>query len=62
MEGRVRELALFNLGIDSPLRGWDLVALKVRDICHGDHTLSATLLCASGAAIAGAQDDAKGFV
>ena len=36
MEGRVRELALFNLGIDSKLRGCDLVALKVRDICHGD--------------------------
>ncbi|MGR4871813.1 tyrosine-type recombinase/integrase [Variovorax sp. LARHSF232] len=36
MEGRVRELALFNLGIDSKLRGCDLVGLKVRDICHGD--------------------------
>lgn len=36
IEGRVRELALFNLGIDSKLRGCDLVALKVRDICHGD--------------------------
>lgn len=34
MEGRVRELALFNLGIDSKLRGCDLVALKVRDVCH----------------------------
>lgn len=32
MEGRVRELALFNLGIDSKLRGCDLVALKVRDV------------------------------
>ena len=30
--GRVRELALFNLGIDSKLRGCDLVALKVRDV------------------------------
>ena len=30
---RVRELALLNLGIDSKLRGCDLVALKVRDIC-----------------------------
>jgi hypothetical protein len=30
MEHRVRELALFNLGIDSKLRGCDLVALKVR--------------------------------
>jgi len=37
MENRVRELALFNLGIDSELRGCDLVSLKVRDICHGDH-------------------------
>src|SRR5436309_10170511 len=36
MERRVRELALFNLGIDSRLRGCDLVPLKVRDVCHGD--------------------------
>jgi integrase len=36
MEGLARELALFNLGIDSKLRGCDLVALRVRDICHGD--------------------------
>lgn len=36
LESRVRELALFNLGIDSKLRGCDLVALKVRDACHGD--------------------------
>jgi hypothetical protein len=36
LEGRVRELALFNLGIDSKLRGCDLVALKGRDVCHGD--------------------------
>ena len=36
MKGRVRELALFILGIDSNLRGCDLVALKVRDVCHGD--------------------------
>ena len=34
MEGRVRELALFNLGIDSKLRGCDLVSLKLRDFCH----------------------------
>src|SRR5476651_1629222 len=33
---RLRELALFNLGIDCKLRGCDLVGLKVRDICHGD--------------------------
>jgi integrase len=33
---RLRELALFNLAIDSKLRGCDLVKLKVRDIAHGD--------------------------
>jgi len=36
MEGRARELALFNMGIDSKLRGCDLVALKFLDVCHGD--------------------------
>lgn len=40
MESRVRELALLNLGIDSKLRGCDLVALKVRDVCHGDQVAS----------------------
>ena len=30
-----RDLALFNLGIDSKLRGCDLVALRVRDIAQG---------------------------
>ena len=40
MESRVRELALFNLGIDSKLRGCDLVSLKVRDVCHGDQVAS----------------------
>jgi integrase len=34
-EHQTRELALFNLGIDSKLRGCDLVALKLRDIQHG---------------------------
>ena len=32
VEGRVRDLALFNLAIDSKLRGCDVVALKVDDI------------------------------
>lgn len=40
MESRVRELALFNLGIDSKLRGCDLVSLKVRDVCRGDQVAS----------------------
>jgi integrase len=32
----VRDLALFNLIIDSKLRGCDLVALRVRDVTHGN--------------------------
>ena len=44
MESRVRELALFNLGIDSKLRGCDLVSLKVRDICHGDQVASRAMV------------------
>jgi len=36
MDQRTRELALFNLGIDSKLRACDLTSLQVRDICHGD--------------------------
>jgi integrase len=32
VEGRIRDLALFNLAIDSKLRGCDLVALKVDDV------------------------------
>jgi integrase len=31
---RTRGLALFNLAIDSKLRSCDLVALRVRDVCH----------------------------
>ncbi|MBS0443379.1 MAG: tyrosine-type recombinase/integrase [Proteobacteria bacterium] len=44
MEGRVRELALFNLGIDSKLRGCDLVGLKVRDVCHGDQVATRAIV------------------
>ena len=36
IEGRVRELALFNLGIDSKLGGCDLVAPRIRNVSHGD--------------------------
>lgn len=36
MAGRSRDLAVFDLGIDSKLRGCDLVKLRVRDVCHGD--------------------------
>lgn len=44
MDGRVRELALFNLGVDSKLRGCDLVALRVRDVCHGDQMATRTIV------------------
>ena len=33
---RTRELALFDVGLDSKLRACDLVRLRVRDICQGD--------------------------
>jgi integrase len=33
---KVRELAMFNLAIDSKLRGCDLVRLRVRDVTHGN--------------------------
>lgn len=33
---KVRELALFNLALDSKLRSCDLVKLRVRDIAHGN--------------------------
>ena len=32
IEGRARDLAMFNLAIDSKLRGCDVVAIKVEDI------------------------------
>ena len=32
LDGRARDLAMFNLAIDSKLRGCDVVALKVEDI------------------------------
>jgi hypothetical protein len=36
LEHRARDLALFNLAIDSKLRGCDLVRLQVDDVCAGD--------------------------
>lgn len=35
-----RDLVLFNLAIDSKLRGFDLVRLKVQDIAHGGEMIS----------------------
>lgn len=36
---QVRDLAMFNLAIDSKLRGCDLVNLRVRDVTHGNQIL-----------------------
>ena len=41
---RRRELALFNLAIDSKLRACDLVSLRVRDVCHGQTLASRTIV------------------
>lgn len=41
---RTRELALFDLAIDSKLRGCDLVALRVRDVCHGSQVASRAIV------------------
>ena len=35
----VRDLAMFNLAIDSKLRGCDLVSLRVSDVTHGNQIL-----------------------
>ncbi|WP_375779809.1 tyrosine-type recombinase/integrase [Bradyrhizobium sp. ma5] len=37
VEGRMRDLALFNVAIDSKLRGCDVVALKVDDLAPGGY-------------------------
>ena len=40
----VRDLAMFNLAIDSKLRGCDLVGLRVRDVTHGSQLLSRAIV------------------
>jgi len=44
MENKIRELALFNLAIDSKLRGCDLVKLRVSDIMHSGKILSRAIV------------------
>jgi integrase len=39
LEGRTRDLALFNLAIDSKLRGCDVVAVRVDDMAPNGYTL-----------------------
>ena len=38
--GRIRDLALFNLAIDSKLRGCDLVNLRKGDVAHGSRVIA----------------------
>jgi integrase len=41
---RTRDLALFNLAIDSKLRGCDLVSLRVRDVANGSRMAKRTMV------------------
>jgi hypothetical protein len=45
IEKRARELAMFNLAIDSKLRGCDVVAMRVEDVARTD-TRSPVRRCA----------------
>lgn len=47
MAGKSRDLALFNLALDSKLRGCDLVSLKVSDVCRGKEPLARTKIVQS---------------
>ena len=39
IENRMRDLAMFNLAIDSKLRGCDVVALKVEDVAPSGYAV-----------------------
>jgi integrase len=41
---RTRDLALFNLAIDSKLRACDLTKLRVRDVAHGEYVSSRAMV------------------
>ena len=44
LDHRPRELALFNLAIDSKLRGCDLVGLRVDDVVQGSHVAARAIV------------------
>jgi len=44
MANNHRDLALFNVAIDSKLRGCDLVKLKVSDVKHGSKILKRAII------------------
>src|SRR5215475_1427232 len=39
IDGRIRDLAMFNLAIDSKLRGCDVIALKVEDVAPSGYAV-----------------------
>jgi hypothetical protein len=41
---RIRELAMFNLAVDSKLRSCDLARLRVRDVTHGQRMASRAIV------------------
>jgi integrase len=44
LDHRARDLALFNLAIDSKLRGCDLVGLRVHDVVQGSHVAARAIV------------------
>ncbi len=44
IQRRNRDLALFNLAIDSKLRACDLVRVRVRDVTHGSQVASRAII------------------
>ena len=44
LSNHIRDLALFNLAIDSKLLACDLVKLRVRDVSHGDRIAARTVV------------------
>jgi hypothetical protein len=40
----IRDLTMFNLAIDSKLRGCDLVNLRIRDVTHGNQMLARAMV------------------
>ena len=57
MQGRLRELAMFNLRVDSKLRACDLVSLRVRDVSHGERVAARAIVYAAEDAAPGAVRD-----
>src|SRR5450432_2498779 len=56
MQGRLRDLAMFDLGIDSKLRACDLVKLRVREVCHGDRLAARAIASAKDPASCAVRD------